>query len=158
MTTTTTPINTIVSANVRYYVGSTAPSTVADWLGIGTCTAISLLDGQESFTIEQLETLTRHTDASFLQLALSPGQLWAQTLRQALTEFETEGVGGDLAETLWAVLGEMTKRATGEAGHRANMLLTEALQVIITNQILDDDQCLTITSKIRAAIMILNAV
>lgn len=158
MTTTTTPINTIVSANVRHYVGTTAPSTIADWLGIGTCTAIRLLDGQESFTIEQLETLTRHTDASFPQLALSPGQLWAQTLRQALTEFDTEGVGGDLAETLWTVLADMTRRDTGEAGYRAKMLLTEALQVIITNQILDDDQCLTITSKMRNAIMILNAV
>lgn len=151
-------VDTIVSANARHYLGTTAPSAVAEWLGLGTCEVIRLLDGQDSFTIDQLVTLTGHTDASFLQLVLSPGQLWAHTLRQALAEFDTEGVGGDLAETLWTVLGDMTKRGTGEAGHRANMLLTEALQVIITAvNFLDDDQCLKITSNMRNAIMVLNA-
>ncbi|MGR6091389.1 hypothetical protein ACU4IU_12570 [Brevibacterium sp. CSND-B09] len=52
----------------------------------------------------------------------------------------------------------MTKRTTNEAGHRANMLLTEALQVIITSDVLDDDHCLTITSKMQSAIATLNPV
>lgn len=157
-TLTPTNVNTIVSANVRHYIGKTAPSTVAEWLGLGTCEVIRLLDGHDSFTIDQLQTVTRHTDASFLQLALTPGQLWAHTLRQALTEFDTEGVGGDFAETLWSVLAEMGKRTiTSDATHRAIMLLTEALQVIITSQILNDAECTLIDVKIRDAIMTLNA-
>lgn len=158
-TMTPTNVNTIVSANVRHYIGKTAPSAVAEWLGLSTCEVIRLLDGHDSFTIDQLQTVTQHTDASFLQLALSPGHLWAQTLRQAFTEFDTEGVGGDLAETLWSVLADMGKRTImSEATHRANMLLTEALQVIITSQILDDAECTIIEVKIRDAIMTLNAV
>lgn len=156
-TLTPTNVNTIVSANVRHYIGKTAPSAVAEWLGLSTCEVIRLLDGHDSFTIDQLQTVTQHTGASFLQIALSPGHLWAQTLRQALSSFEAEGVGGELAEALWGVLSEMAKRAPKEAAYRANMLLTEALQVIITNQILDDTHCISITSRLRDAIRVLNA-
>lgn len=97
--TTTTTVDTFVAANVRHYIGHTSPSTAAEWLSLTTTETIALLDGHESFTIDQLQTLTRHTGASFLQLVLTPGQLWTHQLRRALTKFENEGVGGDLADT-----------------------------------------------------------
>lgn len=153
--TTMTPadVNTIVSANVCHYIGKTAPSAVAEWLGLSTCEVIRLLEGHESFTIDQLQTVARYTGASFLQLALAPGQVWVRELRQALTEFKAEGVGGDLAEVLWGVLTAMSKRTINEGMYQASVLLTEALQIIITNQILDDDYCAIISAKIGTGIM-----
>lgn len=157
-TMTPTNVNAFVSANVRHYIGTTAPSAVAEWLSIDTCEVVRLLEGHESFTIDQLQTVARYTGASFLQLALAPGQVLARELRQALTEFNAEGVGGDLAEVLWGVLTEMSKRTRNEGMYQANVLLTEALQIIITNQILDDDYCAIVSAKVRIGIMHLDTV
>lgn len=50
----------------------------------------------------------------------------------------------------------MTKHTPNESTHRANMLLTEALQIITTNQVLNDAQCASITSRLRDALLVLN--
>lgn len=151
MTITTTPINSTVAANVRHHIGTTAPSTVGEWLNITTTDAIRLLDGEQSFTVDQLATITRRTGVHVLGFVLTPGQNWGRELRSALTN-------PTMLETpLWTVLGSMAKRTDllgNESVHHARELVTDALQMLITGQ----GERADIVSKIRGAIMALNAV
>lgn len=153
----TTTVDSIVAANVRHYLGNSKPSDVAVWLNISVMDVIRLLDGDTSFTIDQLRNLTHHLGVPFLDLVFSPGQRWAQTLSTGLKEFDNYGDTDALASVLWGVLSSIMKRGVNsDSVHRADQLLIGALHTI-TTQVLDDENRAQVTSSIRDAVTPLNA-
>lgn len=147
----TTTIDSTVAQNVRHHLKDTTPSEVADWLNVTTLDATRLLEGEESFTIDQLATITRRTGVHTLYFVLTPGQQWAHRLRAALSNPATIETG------LWGVLGDMNRRVdvlVNESAYYARELVTDALQMVITGK----GDRVEVDSKIRDAIMVLNAV
>lgn len=146
----TTTIDSTVAQNVRHHLGGTKPSVVADWLNITTVDAIRLLEGEVSFTVDQLATITHRTGVHVLGFVLTPGQQWGRELRAALTNYTT------LETALWSVLGDMNRRIDmlgNETAYHARELVTDALQMVITGK----GDRVDVESKIRDAIMVLNA-
>lgn len=147
----TTTVDNTVAANVRHHLGDTKPSAVADWLNMTTVDAIRLLEGEVSFTVDQLATITHRTGVHVLGFVLTPGQQWGRELRAALTNYTT------LETSLWSVLGDMNRRAdmmNNESAHHGRELVTDALQMVITGK----GERGAVESKVGDAIMILNAI
>lgn len=151
----TTTIDSTVAANVRHHLNGTAPAEVADWLNLTTTEAIRLLEGEESFTIDQLAIITRHTGVHALSFVSTPGQQWAHRLRAALTNPAT------VETVLWGVLGDMNRRIdvlVHESAYRARELVTDALQMVLTSTLADQKHHAQVGSHIREAIDSLSAV
>ena len=151
----TTTIDNTVAANVRHHLKDTAPSEVADWLNLTTIDTIRLLESEESFTVDQLATITRHTGVHSLYFVLTPGQQWAHQLRAALSNPAAVETG------LWSVLGDMNRRIdvlVHESAYRARELVTDALQMVLTSTLADQKHHAQVGSHIREAIDSLSAV
>lgn len=151
----TTTIDNTVVANVRHHLGDTTPSEVADWLNITTLETIRLLEGEESFTVDQLATITRRTGVHSLYFVLTPGQQWAHQLRAVLSNPVTVETG------LWGVLGDMNRRIevlAHESAYCARELVTDALQLVITSTPADQNHHAQVDSYIRNAITALSRV
>lgn len=151
----TTTIDSTVAQNVRHHMKDTTPSEVADWLNITTTETIRLLEGEESFTVDQLATITHRTGVHSLYFVLTPGQQWAHRLRAVLSNPATVETG------LWGVLGDMNRRVdvlAHESAYIARELITDALQMVITSTPADHNHHAQVDSLIRKAITALSAV